>query len=419
MKFSEELVWRESLKDKTFTDVSYLDTPHSVYLGVDGTATSLTIGNLAILILLMRFVQAGYKVYMLIGGATTMIGDPSDKLEERKLKSADEIKLNTESIKKQVQHIFDMNVQGENVTFVNNYDWFKDIRVLDFLRDAGKMFSISELLGRDFVQQRIDENGKGISYAEFSYTLIQGYDYWYLNNKYGVELQIGGSDQWVNLLSGVSLIRKKENTEVDALTIPLIINRATGVKFGKSQAGAIWLDETKTSPTMFYQFFINTIDEDLEYLLKAYTFLDKDTIESVIIDHKQNPSSRLGQKTLAYEVTKVVHGTKNAELAIKISDILTGKLPISQISDEDRENLKKEITYSKLENNFSLVDLLVNSGLASSKTESRKLLKAGSISINFKKFENEFLQSNDFIDGYLLVKKGKAFKDSALISLSQ
>lgn len=417
MKFSEELIWRNSIKDKTFTDVSYLDSKHTLYLGTDGTADSLTIGHLAWLVLLMRFLANGYKVFVLVGGATTMVGDPSERADERDLKTIEEIRHNTDSIKNQVESIFQLNDIKEKVEFVNNYDWFKDINVLDFLRDTGKFFAISDLISRDFVKQRIDSAGNGISYTEFSYTLIQGYDFWYLHKYHDIDLQIGGSDQWGNLLSGVGLIRKKDNIEVNAMSFPLIINRSTGVKFGKSEAGAVWLDAKKTSPTDFYQFFINTNDDDVEYLIKTYTFIGPEELNKLINQHKIDPSKRLAQKELANQVTSMVHGQEQTEIAVKITDILTGKLNLNQITKIDSDLLKANFNTFKYELGESILDVLVETKLCPSKTEARKLLNNESISINFKKISDEFLSEDNFVDGILLLKKGKAFKDTVVLSL--
>ena len=417
MKFSEELVWRNSIKDKTFTNVSYLDSSHTLYLGTDGTADSLTVGHLAWLVLLMRFLANGYKVFVLVGGATTMVGDPSERADERELKTIEEIRHNTESIKQQVESVFKLNNIKEKVEFVNNYDWFKDIKLLDFLRDTGKLFNVSDLVSRDFVQQRIDETGNGISFAEFSYTLIQGYDFWHLHKYHGIDLQIGGSDQWGNLLSGVGLIRKKENTEVNAMTIPLIINRSTGVKFGKSEAGAVWLDAKKTSPTDFYQFFINTNDDDVEYLMKAYTFISPEDLDMLITKHNTDPSKRLAQKELAYQVTLMVHGQEQTEIAVKITDILTGKVNLNEVNKVEAELLKNNFNISNHKPGDSILDILVETKLCSSKTEARKLLNNDSISINFKKVSEEFLTEENFVNGILLLKKGKAFKDTVVVSL--
>ncbi len=414
MTLSDELIWRGSIKDYTFSDVNFLNKPHKVYHGIDGSADSLTIGNLAALIALLRLLKNGYQVFVLVGGATTMIGDPSDKLEERDLKSVDEIRSNLENISKQINKIF----QGDKITIVNNYDWFKDIYYLDFLREVGKFFNLSDLVARDFIKQRIGDDNSGISYAEFSYTLIQGYDYWYLNKTYGVNFQVGGSDQWGNFISGVNLIKRKEDKEVHGMTIPLIIDKSTGVKFGKSEAGAIWLDPLKTTPTAFYQFFINSSDDEVEYLLKAYTFLVKNQVEEIMFSHLQKPELRLAQTRLAYEVTTLVHGKKMADSAVKVSDILTNKVDLGEISDSDINDIKDSIPTIKVSLNASILDILVQTNLSLSKTEARQLLKAGAISINFKKIDRENLTKEDFIKNILLIKKGKAFKDSILVILN-
>ncbi len=414
MTLSDELIWRGSIKDYTFSDVNFLNKPHKVYHGIDGSADSLTIGNLAALIVVLRLLKNGYQVFILVGGATTMIGDPSGKLEERDLKSVDEIRSNLENISKQINKIF----QGEKITIVNNYDWFKDINYLDFLREVGKFFNLSDLVARDFIKQRIGDDNSGISYAEFSYTLIQGYDYWYLNKTYGVNFQVGGSDQWGNFISGANLIKRKEDKEVHGMTIPLIIDKSTGVKFGKSEAGAIWLDPLKTTPTAFYQFFINSSDDEVEYLLKAYTFLVKNQVEEIMFSHLQKPELRLAQTRLAYEVTTLVHGKKMADSAVKVSDILTNRVDLGEISDADINDIKDSIPTIKVSLNASILDILVQTNLSLSKTEARQLLKAGAISINFKKIDRENLTKEDFIKNILLIKKGKAFKDSILVILN-
>jgi tyrosyl-tRNA synthetase len=256
MKLSEELKWRNQVKDTTFSDLEWLDEPKTFYLGVDASADSLTVGHLAILMLVRRLAMAGWKPVMVMGGGTSLVGDPGGKAEERQLKSRDEIQKNIEGVRKQVK----VMLKGEEFTMVDNYDWLSTLNYLEFLREVGKHFSMTELMQRDFVTERMGENGPGISYAEFSYSLVQGYDYWHLFKNHGVVLQIGGSDQWGNILSGVALIRKKEGKEVHALSMPLVINKATGVKFGKSEAGAVWLDPARTSIYQFYQFWINVDD---------------------------------------------------------------------------------------------------------------------------------------------------------------
>ena len=251
MTLSEELEWRGLIKDRTFTDPRWLDTPRTFYLGSDaGSSDSLTVGNLAIYMLARQLALHGWKTVLLVGGATSLIGDPGGKDEERQLKSREEVERNVAGITAQVEKLF----TGLEFEAVNNYDWFKDMGYLEFLRDVGKHYSMTELVQRDFIASRMNEGGSGISYAEFSYNLIQGYDFYWLFKNKGVELQIGGSDQWGNMLSGAPLVRKKEGKEVHALSMPLVINKATGKKFGKSEAGAVWLDPAKTSPTQFYQF---------------------------------------------------------------------------------------------------------------------------------------------------------------------
>src|SRR5208282_2013866 len=275
INLSEELQWRGLIKDKTFEDITWIDQPRRFYLGVDCSSDSLTIGNLAIYMLAKHLVEHGWKAVLLIGGATSLIGDPGGKTEERNLKTKEEIEKNVEGVKAQVYKIF----SGEPFESVNNYDWFKDLGYLEFLREVGKHFSLTELVQRDFIAARMGEGGSGISYAEFSYNLIQGYDYWWLHKNMNVELQIGGSDQWGNMLSGVQLIRKKEEDEVHALSMPLVINQSTGVKFGKSEEGAVWLDPKKTSVYKFYQFWLNVDDDGVETYLARYTMLKKKDID--------------------------------------------------------------------------------------------------------------------------------------------
>lgn len=412
MKISEDLQWRGLIKDRTFGDNSWLDTPRTFYLGADGgSADSLTIGNLAIFMVARRLAEAGWKTVLLVGGATSLIGDPGGKDEERELKSPEEVASNIAAIKKQVEHLFANNT----FELVNNYDWFKSIGYLDFLRDVGKHFSMTELVQRDFIASRMGENGSGISYAEFSYSLIQGYDYWYLHTNHGVELQIGGSDQWGNMLSGAPLIRKKEGKEVHAFSMPLVINKSTGKKFGKSESGAIWLDATKTTPTQFYQFWINCDDEGVEDYLKIYTFLDKAAIDSIMAEHRQNPRERIAQTRLAEEVTTIVHSASQMQLAQEVTKYLTNALPVGEASEAVLVELRREIPAVWAVPGDSIVDLLFESKLAASKSDARRLLEGNAISINNDKTTREQLEESDFQNGRFLIRKGKAFKDSALI----
>jgi tyrosyl-tRNA synthetase len=412
MTLSEELQWRGFIKDRTFSDLHWLDTPRAFYLGSDGgSADSLTIGNLAIYMLARQLASHGWKSVLLVGGATSLIGDPGGKDEERQLKSEEEVTRNIAAIKGQVERLF----AGIEFETVNNYDWFKDMGYLEFLRDVGKHYSMTELVQRDFIAKRMNEGGSGISYAEFSYNLIQGYDYYWLFKNKGVELQIGGSDQWGNMLSGAPLIRKKEGKEVHALSMPLIIDKATGKKFGKSEAGAVWLDPAKTSPTQFYQFWINCDDERAEDYLKVYTMLSKPEIDEIMAKHREDQKRRYAQTRLAQEVTKLVHGDAELVTAQTITEVLTGNRPVADLDDAAVEAMRKELSNAHVQPGAEIADVLVQAGLASSKTEARRLLQDNAISINGQKTQKEHLEEGDFQNGRLLIRKGKAFKDSALV----
>lgn len=414
MTLSEDLQWRGLVKDRTFEDITWLDTPRKFYLGADcNSSDSLTIGNLAIFLLARRLAEAGWKPVLLVGGATSLIGDPGGKDEERELKSREEIARNVAGIKAQVEKLF----AGREFELVDNYDWFKDIGYLEFLRDVGKHYSMTELVQRDFIATRMNEGGSGISYAEFSYSLIQGYDYWHLFKNYGVELQIGGSDQWGNMLSGAPLIRKKEGKEAHALSMPLVINKATGRKFGKSEDGAVWLDPAQTSPTQFYQFWINADDAGVEDYLKIYTFMTTDEIAATMETHRAQPAIRHAQGVLAKAVTLLVHGGRETEVAQTVTNVLTGAAPLAEVSAEALEAMRREIPALSVRANDSIVTTLVSAGLADSNTEARRLLKDNGIAINGQKVTREAFEPADFQDGRLLLRKGKKFKDSALIEL--
>ena len=411
MTLSEDLQSRGLIKDKTFDDIKWLDTPQTFYLGVDCSTDSMTIGNLAVLMLARRLANAGWHTVLLVGGATSLIGDPGGKNEERQLKTRDEIIQNVAGIKQQMSQLF----ADKDFKLVDNYDWFKDMGYLEFLREVGKHFSMTELIQRDFIAARMGEGGSGISYAEFSYSLIQGYDFFYLNKHHDVVLQIGASDQWGNMLSGAPLIRKKEGKEVHAFSMPLVINKATGVKFGKSEAGAVWLDLKRTSSTKFYQFWINVGDDAVAEYLKIYTFLSPEEIEAIMTQHATNLGDRHAQRALADEVTRLVHGQAELDTAKKITEVLTGKMPIGELPDESMAALRQEIPSIKVAAGIETAEVLVTTGLASSKTDARRFITGNAISINGVKSQNEHIADGDFITGRILLRKGKAFKDSALI----
>lgn len=425
MNLSEELIWRGFKAETTIKDPASLDTRASkkFYLGADPSADSLTIGNLAALMMCACFVRHGYKPYLLVGGATGQIGDPKET-GERELKPLEEVEHNKACIKKQMEAIVspdgaantkdDGDPDNDNIelTMVDNYDWFKDINYLDFLRTVGKTFSMTQLLDRKFIQTRIGEGGSGISYAEFSYTLIQGYDFWHLYKKYGIDLQLCGADQYGNASTGISLIRKNENADADVWSTPLIIDPVTGRKFGKSEGNAIWLSSVDngsgnyTGVFDFYQFWLNQPDESVEYLLKIYTVYPKDEIEQILSDHKEHPEERIAQKALAKGVTEVVHGKTSAQSAITLTEILFGGKKLGILSETEIENIALLLPTLKLGTDrpqVNIVDALAETSLTSSKGEARKLIKGNAISVNGEKITDETYN----IMSLAIIKRGK------------
>jgi len=411
---SKELTWRGFVNQTTYKDVSVLDgEPITFYWGVDPSADSMTVGNLGAAMMVRHFIQAGHKAVLLVGGATGLIGDPDGKKEERDLKPLEEIEQNKQAIVAQYQRIFD----GLDFTVVDNYDWFKDMNYLAFLRDVGKHVPMRQMLGRDFVQSRLGEDGAGISYAEFSYSLIQGYDFLHLYREHGVTLQLCGADQWGNSVTGVDLIRRITGAEAHVWSTPLVINKATGVKFGKSEDGAVWLDAVKTSPTQFYQFWINADDGGVEDYLKVYTDLAQAAIEDIMDKHHQAPQQRLAQRTLADEVTKLVHSEAAMQDAQLVTHILTGKAELSEAQDSTLDILRQEQPAFTSAPDGSIITALAETGLAGSSTEARRLLADNAISINGQKVQREQFEAADFVHGRLLLRKGKKFKDTALIEI--
>lgn len=395
MQLSEELKWRGFWNQATFTDDGRIDSGNfTLYLGTDPSADSLHVGHLAVYMMVRHFLERGHKVFLLVGGGTGMIGDMRDT-EERSLLSYAEIEYNKRALKTQVSQIF----AGRDFTLVDNADWLGNLELLPFLRDIGKNFNMADLIGREFFKARID-NGKGLSFAEFTYTLLQGYDFWHLFKHHGVNLQIGGSDQWGNLVSGVELIRKKENAEVYAMTAPLLINKSTGRKFGKSEGGAVWLDETKTSVYKFYQFWLNVDDESAIEYMKIFTMLDRDTIEAIAENHAVNPGARSAQKVLAREVTDIVHGVNRRESVERVTEVLFGGGDFRQLSDDDLDALAQEIP--RVDVGVGVIEALAVSGVVSSNGEARRLLKSGAISLNGEK-----LTEDQVINTTSLLKKGK------------
>jgi tyrosyl-tRNA synthetase len=370
MKLSDDLKWRGLIKDTTFKTPTQLDQPKKFYLGIDASDSSLTIGNLAVIMLARRLAEAGWQTVLLAGGATSLVGDPGGKDEERELKSRDEIAANIEGIKGQMVKLF----AGRAHELVNNLDWLDGLKYLDFLRKVGKHFPMTELMQREFVDARMGRTG--ISYAEFSYSLMQGYDFWWLFKNKAVELQIGASDQWGNMLSGVALIRKKEAKEVNVLSMPLVIDKNSGRKFGKSEAGALWLDPRRTSPAQFYQFWMNIDDADLEDYLKIFTLLSKDEIESEVTRQNNNPQDRSGQRRLAAEVTKIVHGEQQTKFAAKVADYLSSKEPLENADSAVLKEIRPLMANLTVQPGSSVIDALVESGLAASNSDARRLIQS-------------------------------------------
>ena len=395
MTLQEELQWRGFINQSTFTDLADLNTPRTFYIGVDPSADSMTIGNLAAMMLARHFIAYGYKAILLVGGATGMIGDPDGKKQERDLRNRQVVEQNAAALAAQFATIFN----GEPFEIVNNNDWFQSIGFVDFLHQVGKHVSMTQLLDRDFVQQRIGGGGSGISYAEFSYSLMQGYDFLHLYRTKGATLQLCGADQWGNSVTGVSLIRKLADGEAHVFSTPLIINKQTGVKFGKSEGGAVWLDGTKTSPYKFYQFWLNIDDEMAKDLIKIYTFLPQDVIAELTAQHEAEPANRLLQKTLAREITTIIHGQERAEAVVQASQILFTKGEFT-LTDGVRQVLAGELPVVLV--GTRVVEALVQAGVVGSNGQARRLLADGAVSVSGRKLaEDETLATPS------LIKKGK------------
>ena len=397
MKLSEELRWRNQVQDTTYADLSILDREKvKFYIGVDPSADSMTIGNLAAMLLARRLIEAGHQAYLLVGGATGMIGDPDGKKDERARKDLATVEDNKRGIVKQFRQLF----AGQNFMIVDNYDWFKDMNYVQFLHQIGKFVPMSQMLGREFVKSRLGDDGSGISYAEFSYALIQGYDFVHLFKNHGVTLQLCGADQWGNSVAGVDLIRRIEGGTAHVMSMPLVVNKTTGRKFGKSEDGAIWLDPAKTSVYKFYQFWLNLDDEGVIDYLKIYTMLSKDEIDDIEALHNTNPGARVAQKTLAKEATILVHGQERYQSVQRVTNVLFGGREFNTLSTDDIEVLAGEIPTVGL--NKTMIEILTESGVAGSNGEARRLMASGAVSIDGEKITDDCLISET-----CLVKKGK------------
>ena len=379
MTLSEELAWRGFVHQTTLKDVAALDGQSlTFYHGFDASADSQTIGNLAGMMFDMALMRYGHKAVLLAGGATSLIGDPIWKDAERPLQDVDTIAHNITKAEEQLRRVF----AGHEFTLVNNLDWTKNLTVIEFLRDIGKHFNMSELVARDYMARRLGTGGTGISFTEFSYTLLQGMDFLHLFDDMDVTLQVGSSDQWGNCLSGVELVRKARGAEVHVLTHPLVINKATGKKFGKSEAGAVWLDANKTSVFDFYQFWLQADDLGVEDYLKVYTVLSKEQLDPLMAEFRQNPKARLAQKTLAFEVTKLVHGEEQAEAAREATENLF-------VRRNEHVRVADELVVEIVPGSYSVVELLTKTSLAASNSEARRLFEQGGVRINQQKVAHE------------------------------
>lgn len=382
-----------------------LSKPTTIYCGFDPSASSMHIGNFVMISLLMRLQRAGHKIIGLVGGATGMIGDPSGKSKERNLQTKETLAANTASIKAQLERFLDLS-DPEKGLILNNYDWLGNMSIVDFLRDYGKYFPVGYMLSKEIVSSRLEA---GISFAEFTYQILQAIDFYHLHHTEGVSIQIGGNDQWGNLTGGLELIRKIDGNEEKAEVMTCrLITRSDGKKFGKSEKGALFLDPELTSPYQLYQFFMNTTDEDAVRYIKVFTFLEHDEIEDIAREHIANPGMRIAQKRLAYEVTALIHGKDAADEAVNMSEVLfTGN--VASLSEKQIVELLGSLE-TPLEEGLSLVDILVKLGAAQSKTQARTFIAQNSVSINGEKVTDEakvFTKEDAMHGKYLIVRRGK------------
>lgn len=371
----------------------------TVYLGIDPSADSLHVGNLVGLLVLRHFLEDGHKVIILTGGGTGMIGDPGGKSEERNLLDADTVAHNAKAVAAQIRQVFG----GKDFTEENNATWLSKLQLLDFLREVGKHFTVNAMIKKDIVRDRLEKESP-ISFTEFSYSLLQGFDFLHLYKEYGCDVQVGGSDQWSNILAGVEFVRRKEEKAVFALTWPLIVNKATGKKFGKSEEGAVWLDPKKTTPFQMYQFFLNVEDDAVSELLLKLTLIPKPEIDVVVMDHGKNPGARFAQRRLAREVVSLVHGEDEAKRVEKATDILFGSGSIDEAALREIIGLVPECA---VRDGAAIADVLVESGLASSKREARQFLDDGAVTLNGSVVVAEANVNAAQVGAAALLKRGK------------
>lgn len=421
MNFVQELQWRGMIHDiMPGTEEQLLQECTSAYVGIDPTADSLHIGHLVGVMMLKHFQRCGHKPIALIGGATGMIGDPSGKSQERNLLDEETLRHNQSCLQKQLEIFLDFISDIPNkAELVNNYDWMKSFSFLDFIRDVGKHITVNYMMSKDSVKKRISqESSQGLSFTEFTYQLVQGYDFLHLYKSHNCKLQMGGSDQWGNITTGTELIRRKESGEAFALTCPLI-TKSDGTKFGKTESGNVWLDPQRTSPYAFYQFWINVSDEDAERYIKIFTLLDKEEIESICEQHALAPHERILQKRLAQEITCMVHGQKEYDLALEATQILFGKGTTESLTTLPKDTFLAvfegvptyAITKQEIETGVPIIELLAqHTQIFPSKGEARKMIQGGGVSVNKEKISSlEYIVGSQHLlnNSYILIQRGK------------
>ena len=417
--FVEELRWRGLLHDiMPDTEAHLLEHATAGYIGFDPTADSLHIGSLVQILILKHFQNAGHKPIALVGGATGMVGDPSGKSAERNLLDQASLQKNIEGVKAQLSRFLDFNATENPAELVNNFDWMKDISLIDFVRDTGKHITVNYMMAKDSVKKRLSSESKvGMSFTEFTYQLFQGYDFYHLYKEMDCKLQMGGSDQWGNITTGTELIRRKAQGKAYAITVPLV-TKADGTKFGKTEGGNVWLDANRTSPYKFYQYWLNASDEDAEKYIKIFTFLDKEAIEALIIEHRETPHLRLLQKKIGEEVTIMTHGQEAFDNAIKASQILFGKSTSEDLKSLDEQTFldifegvpQASVSKEDIENGLDMIGALAaKTGFLNSNGEARRALKENAISVNKEKVKEDFMISTSDIiaNAYVLLQRGK------------
>jgi tyrosyl-tRNA synthetase len=417
--FVEELRWRGLLHDiMPDTEAHLLEHTTAGYIGFDPTADSLHIGSLVQILILRHFQNAGHKPIALVGGATGMVGDPSGKSAERNLLDEASLQKNIEGVKAQLGRFLDFNATENPAELVNNFDWMKDISLIDFVRDTGKHITVNYMMAKDSVKKRLSSESKvGMSFTEFTYQLFQGYDFYHLYKEMDCKLQMGGSDQWGNITTGTELIRRKAQGKAYAITVPLV-TKADGTKFGKTEGGNVWLDAKRTSPYKFYQYWLNASDEDAEKYIKIFTFLDKEAIEALIIEHRETPHLRLLQKKIGEEVTIMTHGQEAFDNAIKASQILFGKSTSEDLKSLDEQTFldifegvpQASVSKEDIDSGLDMIGALAaKTGFLNSNGEARRALKENAISVNKEKVKEDFvISTSDIIaNAYVLLQRGK------------